>query len=168
MCFNFNLKGKKNIFLLIDNYYAVDKLLTDNKIEDFISLTKKFKPLFSKPLNERRPFDNNNDQLKSSIDSGPNTDNSKLYFKNLSKPKYLELNDRSIIRDIFYGVLENSIKCTGCLRVSKRMESFQDLSIPISKMTKKEKKPPFFSTSKYFFIIKNFIYFYLIFFFFNL
>lgn len=62
------------------------------------------------------------------------------------------IQSRSIISDIFTGELENTIRCTACNSVSVQIESFQDLSIPISIIDKamhskyrnpQSKTPPF-------------------------
>ncbi|XP_057667696.1 ubiquitin carboxyl-terminal hydrolase 20 isoform X2 [Diorhabda carinulata] len=57
------------------------------------------------------------------IDSQPTT--SKV-SNNKKQPKY-----RSIISDIFDGKLLSSVQCLTCDRISSRIETFQDLSLPI-------------------------------------
>lgn len=53
--------------------------------------------------------------------------NNSLYPNTLKKQaKY-----RSIISDIFDGKLLSSVQCLTCSRVSSRVETFQDLSLPI-------------------------------------
>ena len=43
---------------------------------------------------------------------------------------------RSIISDIFNGLLESTIRCTSCNHVSVHYEIFQDLSIPVTILDK--------------------------------
>ncbi|CAG9834253.1 unnamed protein product [Diabrotica balteata] len=60
------------------------------------------------------------------IDSQPTTSNSNSNLPNKKQPKY-----RSIISDIFDGKLLSSVQCLTCDRVSSKVETFQDLSLPI-------------------------------------
>ncbi|KAG5880268.1 hypothetical protein JTB14_003417 [Gonioctena quinquepunctata] len=59
------------------------------------------------------------------IDSQPTNSPSNQYL-NKKQTKY-----RSIISDIFDGKLLSSVQCLTCDRVSSRVETFQDLSLPI-------------------------------------
>ncbi|CAG9857612.1 unnamed protein product [Phyllotreta striolata] len=63
------------------------------------------------------------------IDSQPTTSNTSSSDQPTNKkqqPKY-----RSIISDIFDGKLLSSVQCLTCDRVSSKIETFQDLSLPI-------------------------------------
>lgn len=61
------------------------------------------------------------------IDSQPTSSNStSKQPSNKKQPKF-----RSIISDIFDGKLLSSVQCLTCDRISSRVETFQDLSLPI-------------------------------------
>ncbi|KAJ8963471.1 hypothetical protein NQ318_018954 [Aromia moschata] len=60
------------------------------------------------------------------IDSQPSTSSSTN-----SNPARKQAKHRSIISDIFDGKLLSSVQCLTCDRISSRVETFQDLSLPI-------------------------------------
>ncbi|XP_074029590.1 ubiquitin specific protease 20/33 [Leptinotarsa decemlineata] len=60
------------------------------------------------------------------IDSQPTTTSSSQQH-----PAKKQVKHRSIISDIFDGKLLSSVQCLTCNRVSSRVETFQDLSLPI-------------------------------------
>lgn len=62
--------------------------------------------------------------FQSTVDTQPTSTSS----NNPSKPQYKY---RSIISDIFDGKLLSSVQCLTCSRISSRVETFQDLSLPI-------------------------------------
>lgn len=65
-------------------------------------------------------------QSSSVIDSQPSTSSSTNSSSSKKQVKF-----RSIISDIFDGKLLSSVQCLTCDRVSSRVETFQDLSLPI-------------------------------------
>lgn len=64
-------------------------------------------------------------RLQSVIDSQPSTSTA----ANINAKKQIKY--RSIISDIFDGKLLSSVQCLTCNRVSSKVETFQDLSLPI-------------------------------------
>ncbi|XP_019870919.1 ubiquitin carboxyl-terminal hydrolase 20 isoform X2 [Aethina tumida] len=69
-----------------------------------------------------------NTNINSNINSNGNNNNNNNNNNSSSKK---QLKYRSIISDIFDGKLLSSVQCLTCNRVSSRVETFQDLSLPI-------------------------------------
>ena len=82
-------------------------------------------------------INNNNSEATASEEvsfSDPNTPIERLNsgLSSKSHHHHNRIHSRSIISDLFTGELANTIRCTSCNHVSVQIETFQDLSIPIS------------------------------------
>lgn len=115
---------------------SVDRSYYEKQIELFIQFTKQ------NPLLQLQPSTTLvEDPQSPSIGSKQTIRSSKIFFPSSSSSSRSSatvasggqsMKNRSIIRDIFSGELENTIRCTNCNNVSTQIETFQDLSIPIN------------------------------------
>ncbi|XP_015122298.1 ubiquitin carboxyl-terminal hydrolase 20 [Diachasma alloeum] len=84
-----------------------------------VSQSEKFRNKFT-TRSLKKPLDDQYNQPQRSLQNSPTKHRAKKQMKT-----------RSIISDIFDGKLLSSVQCLMCDRVSTRVETFQDLSLPI-------------------------------------
>ncbi|XP_048587075.1 ubiquitin carboxyl-terminal hydrolase 20 isoform X2 [Nematostella vectensis] len=77
------------------------------------------------------PKDGENKRPVSANDAKKNSSLNRFKRSTTKKDKKKTFNYRSIITDLFDGKVQSSVQCLTCNRVSSRIETFQDLSLPI-------------------------------------